>query len=318
MRVLFLGSGALGLPTLRALATSSEYELRGVVTQPDRPGGRGLKLRATPVKELARELGLPVHQPANVNRALDALKAQEPDALVVAAYGQILSKHVIALPRLAPVNLHASLLPRYRGAAPVQWALIRGETETGVTTFIIDEGLDSGPLLLQRGLPIAADDTAGSLEAKLAELGAEVMLETLRGLREGTLTPRAQDEARATQAPKIGKEMGRIDWSKPAQELFNLIRALNPAPGAFTFCRGRRLKVHFSHAIDENGAIAIAMGERSRRAGEIVALGDEGPIVQTGEGHLELVEVQPAGKRAMSGLDYLNGYQIEIGEILGE
>lgn len=307
MRVIFLGTGRLGLPTLKALAQSDEHELVVVITQPDRPAGRGLRVRPSPVKELAAELKLPVFQPERVNDEVEKIRAFEPDVLVVAAYGQILSKALLEVPKMGSVNLHASLLPKYRGAAPIQWALICGERETGVTTFLMDEGLDTGPILLQRELAITDEDTAGTLEEKLAELGAELMLETLQGLERGTLTPRPQDDSQATKAPKIKKEMGRLDWAKSARELFNLIRALEPTPGAYTFYKGRRLKVHRGRVVE---------GESAGEPGEVVSL-QGGLIVQTGEGALELVEVQPEGKRIMGGLDFIRGYRVQVGERLG-
>jgi methionyl-tRNA formyltransferase len=259
---------------------------------------------------LAEELGLPVFQPEKVNREVERIRALEPDVLAVAAYGQILSKALLDVPKLGSVNLHASLLPKYRGAAPIQWALLSGETITGVTTFLMDEGLDTGPILLQREVPIDENDTAGTLEAKLAEVGAELMLETLRGLAQGTLTPQPQDNSQATYAPKIKKELAHIDWTKSARELLGLIRALEPSPGAYTFYRGRRLKVRWGRVVDEEGQ----RGE----PGEVIALGDEGPVVQTGRGLLELIKVQPEGRKVMSGRDFLHGYRVQVGEKLGD
>ena len=309
MRIVFLGSGPLGRPTLRALADSPEHEIVLVVTQPDRPAGRGLRPQATPIKALAEQLEVPLLQPERVNHQVETLREMEPDVLIVAAYGQILSKELLEVPRLGSVNLHASLLPKYRGAAPIQWALIRGERVTGGTTFLLDEGLDTGPILLQRKVPISEDDTAGTLEGKLSEVGAELMLETLRGLQEGTITPTPQDDAQATYAPKIKKALARIDWTKGARQVFNLIRALEPAPGAYTFYRGRRLKIRRGRVVDE--------GTQRYEPGEVVALGTEGPIVQTSRGLLELVRVQPEGRKVMSGRDFSHGYRVREGERLG-
>jgi len=307
MRVIFLGTGRLGLPTLEALARSDEHELLAVITRPDRPAGRGLKLRPSPVKELAESLRLPVLQPERVNEEVQKIRALKPDVLVVAAYGQILSKELLDVPKRGSINLHASLLPKYRGAAPIQWALIRGEAKTGITTFLMDEGLDTGPILLQRELPITDEDTAGMLEEKLSEMGAPLMLETLEGLGRGTLTPKPQDDSQATKAPKITKEMGRLDWGKSARELFNLVRALNPAPGAYTFYKGRRLKVHRSRVVGT---------EREREPGEVLSV-EGGFLVQTGEGALKLMEVQPEGRRIMSGMDFIRGYRVQVGDQLG-
>lgn len=300
------------MPTLGALHASDEVELRAVVTQPDRPAGRGLKLKPTPIKNRAMALGLPVRQPQRANDAVAELRELGADVFVVAAYGQILAREVLDIPRIAPVNLHASLLPRYRGAAPVHWAIINGETETGVTTFVMTEGLDEGPILRQRSVAIAADDTAGSLEARLAEWGPDVVMATLRGLRDGTVEPTPQDDRQATFAPKIRKAQGEIDWTEGAAALANLVRGLNPWPGAYTTWRDDRLKVHLAQ---------MAPAELNRvpgGPGEVVGISEEGPCVQTGDGLLELIEVQPAGKRPMRGIDVVNGYGLEPGEPLGE
>lgn len=309
MKLVFLGTGLLGLPTLRALAHSSEHEVCAVCTQPDRPAGRGLQLHPSPVKVLAGELKLPIFQPKKINREVETFRQLQPDVMIVAAYGQILSGELLKIPRHGSINLHASLLPRYRGAAPIQWALIRDEGTTGLTTFLLDEGLDTGPILLQRGLPITEEDTAGSLEAKLAELGAELMLDTLRGLERGTLTPRPQDHAQASYASKIKKELARIDWMKSARELFDLIRALNPTPGAYTFYQEKRLKIHRSRVVQGSST--------GGTLGEVIDFFQEGVIVRTGQGALELTEVQPEGKRSMTGMDFARGYHIEVGVRLG-
>lgn len=309
MRLIFFGTGILGLPTLRRLAASVEHELLAVFTQPDRQAGRGMKLRASPIKELALELDLPIHQPPRINADLESVRSYQPDVIVVAAYGQILSKELIDVPRVGIINIHASLLPKYRGAAPIQWSLINGEAETGITTFFIEEGLDTGDILLKRSIPISDEDTTASLEIKLADLGAEVMLETLSGLELGTLKADPQNHQAATLAPKIKKEMALIDWSKNAREIFNLIRGLNPNPGAYTFFNGKRLKIHRS-------ALKSIAGTKGT-AGEIVELDDLGPVVGTGAGQLILTEVQLEGKKSMSGSDFVRGYQIRHGSKLG-
>jgi methionyl-tRNA formyltransferase len=308
MRVVFVGTGPLGLPTLRALAGSPEYQMLAVFTRPDRPAGRGLQLQAPPIKVLAQQLHVPVRQPEEINREVETLQQLQPDVLVVAAYGQILSGKLLRIPRLGSINLHASLLPRYRGAAPIQWALIRGETVTGVTTFLMDEGLDTGPILLQRECPIRDADTAGSLEKTLADLGAELMPDTLQGLAAGTLTPRPQDHSQASHAPKIQKELAKLDWTKSARELFHLIRALHPAPGAYTFYAGKRLKIHRSRVVGDSGT--------HEAVGTVIDFGPLGPMVQTGQGALELVEVQPEGKRVTTGMDFVRGQRVQIGERL--
>jgi methionyl-tRNA formyltransferase len=308
MRLIFIGSGEIGVPTLEGLARA--HEVCAVFTRPDRPAGRGQRPQPTPIKEAALKLGLPLYQPESVKlpESLELIRGLEPELIVVAAYGEILSKELLSIPKRGAINLHASLLPKYRGAAPVQWAIIRGEKETGITTFLMDEGMDTGEILLQRAIPIEEEDTAGSLYAKLAQLGAEVMLATLEGLERGTLKPRPQDHSQATYAPKIKKEMGQLDWAKPSRELFNLIRGLNPDPGAFTFFRGKRLKVHRSRVIP---------GEFPGSPGEVVDV-KSGLIVKAGDGALELLEVQPEGKKRMSGPDFVRGYRVAKGERLGQ
>ena len=305
MRIIFIGSGEIGVPTLQRLAQA--HSMVAVFTRPDRPAGRGHILRPTPIKEAALELGLELHQPESVNspESLQLIREFKPEAIVVASYGEILSKDLLQIPQRGAINLHASLLPKYRGAAPINWAIIRGETETGITTFLMDEGLDTGETLVQRRVPIEDDDTAGSLHDKLAQLGAKAMLETLEGLERGTLKPKPQDHSRATYAPKLKKELGRLDWSRPSRDLFNLIRGLNPAPGAFTFFKGRRLKVHRSRVVKDS---------YHGQPGEVIDVA-EGLIVKTGNGLLELLEVQPEGKRPMGGMDFLRGYKVEVGEL---
>jgi methionyl-tRNA formyltransferase len=307
MRITFIGSGDIGVPTLSALAQG--HSVIAVFTRPDRPAGRGHLLRATPIKEAAQKLGLEIHQPESVNspESLRLIEEFEPEAIIVASYGEILSGELLQIPQRGAINLHASLLPKYRGAAPIEWAIIRGERETGITTFLMDEGMDTGDILVQRRIPIEDDDTAGSLKAKLAQVGAEAMLETLEGLGKGTLKPQPQDHSQATYAPKLKKELGRLDWSRPSRELFNLIRGLNPAPGAFTFFRGKRLKVHRGWVIDL---------DYQGQLGEVVSI-DEGLIVKTGDGALELLEVQPEARARMGGMDFVRGYKVTKGDQLG-
>lgn len=310
MRVVFIGSGAIGVPTLRALA--EKHEVIAVFTRPDRPAGRGYRPQPTPIKLAAEELGLQIYQPEDINApaVLEQIRELAPDVIVVASFGQILTGELLRIPRLGAINLHASLLPKYRGAAPIQWALIRGEQETGITTFLMDEGMDTGPILLQRKIEITPEDDAGSIEEKLARLGAELMLETLKGLEEGTLKPQPQDHSAATYAPKLKKAHEKIDWARPARELVNLIRALSPHPGAFTLFRGKRLKIYKARVVGLE-----TEGWRAR-PGEILGLGEEGPLVKTATEALELLELQPEGKRRMSGRDFAHGYRLEPGELL--
>jgi methionyl-tRNA formyltransferase len=303
MRITFIGSGELGVPTLRKLV--GKHEIIDVFTQPDRPAGRGYKLKVTPIKEVAGELSLSIRQPENINseEVLKYIKESNPDVIVLAAYGKILSSKLLKIPRLGSVNLHASLLPKYRGAAPIHWAIIKGEKVTGVTTFLMDEGMDTGPLLLQREVAIDEEDTVDSLGEKLAQVGADLVMETLEGLERGTLTPRPQDNSQATYAPKLKREDGKINWSKDAKEIFNFIRGTNPFPGAFTFYENKRLKVHKS---------CVTKGEFKGEAGEVVDVSKF--VVKAGKGALELLEVQPEGKKVMSGADFIHGYRVKVGK----
>lgn len=307
MNVIFVGTAPLGVPTLQALART--HRVLAVFTQPDRPAGRGLTLTPPPIKRAALELGLPVYQPEKINREAEFIKTLNPDVIVVVAFGQFLSKKLLAIPRYGCMNLHASLLPKYRGAAPIQWAIINGEAETGLTTFLLTEEMDAGDILLQERVPISDEDTAGTLHDKLANLGPDLVLRTLEGLETGTITPRPQDHSQATFAPKIKSTMGQIDWSQPARKIFHLIRGLNPSPGAYTFFGGQRLKIYASRIVESDSLF---------EPGRVIAFGSEGPIVRCGEDALELREVHPAGKRRMSGKDFVNGYKVKAGTKLGE
>ncbi|MCL6641826.1 MAG: methionyl-tRNA formyltransferase [Candidatus Bipolaricaulota bacterium] len=306
MNVIFVGTAPLGVPTLRALAHT--HKILAVFTQPDRPAGRGLTLTPPPIKKVAQELGLPVYQPEKINREVAFIKTLSPDVIVVIAFGQFLSKRLLEIPKYGCINLHASLLPRYRGAAPIQWAIINGERETGLTTFLLNEEMDAGDILLQERVPISDEDTAGSLHDKLAALGPDLVLRTLEGLERGTLVPRPQDHSQATFAPKIEDSLGQIDWAQPALKIFNLIRGLNPSPGAYTFWQGQRLKLYASRVVPSTASV---------EPGQILSISAAGPIIQCGQDALELTEVQPAGKRRMSGRDFVNGYKVQIGARLG-
>ncbi len=307
LRVAFAGTGTFAVPSLQALAETGQLVL--VITQPDRPAGRGLKPTPPPVKEAARRLGLPLIQPRSINspEVLEQLRELELDLLVVAAYGQLLKRDVLNLPKLGCVNVHASLLPNYRGAAPVAWAILNGERVTGVTTFLMDEGMDTGPILLQREVEIGPDETRGELEARLAQVGAELIEETVAGLASGMIDPKPQPKE-GTLAPRLKKEQGRIDWGWPAERVHNWVRGMHPWPGAFTTFRGRHLKLHRSRL--------VASPCQTLPPGTI--LPDQGALqVACGQGAVELVEVQPEGKRRMSGRDFLNGYRPRPGERLG-
>ena len=303
MRVLFYGTPAFALPTLHALL--ARHQVVAVVTQPDRPAGRGQRSQASPVKAVATEHGVRVLQPARLRDAGWPERLAEPgaDVAVVVAFGQILPQAVLDVPARGSINVHASLLPRYRGAAPVAWAIIRGERETGITTFQMDAGMDTGPMLVQRATPIGPDETGGELAERLARLGAAVLLETLDGL--DSLTPRVQDSRAATVAPRLRKEDGVLDWTESAAALAARIRGLNPWPGATTQGSGGRLLIWRARVIaglGEPGVLAMAGGR--------LAIG-------TGAGLLEPLEVQPENRRAMGWADYLRGARLGAGALLG-
>ena len=311
MRIVFLGAGSFAIPCFEALLDAG-HDVPALVTQPDRERGRGQALAPPPVKPVAERRGVPVLQPRRVREPLaqEALRRLEPELQVVVAFGQILPRSVIDIAPRGTVNVHASLLPRLRGAAPIQWAIATGETETGVTTMLIDEGLDTGPTLLARGAPIGPAETAAELEPRLARLGAEILLETVRGLAEGTLVPSPQDDARATLAPMLKKEEGRIDWTRAAPEIGRRARGFHPWPGAFTVHDGRLLKA--LRVREEAGAAPDAS------PGTVLSVDPEGVVVACGQGtRLRLSEVQPESRRAMLAAAWAQGARIRPGARLG-
>lgn len=291
-----MGSPEFAVPALQKLA--EHYTVVGVVTQPDRPAGRGRTLTPPPVKQAADSLGIATIQPVRLKDAdvLDQLQAWQPDLILVVAYGKILRAAVLELPSYGSVNVHASLLPRWRGAAPIQAALYHGDSHTGVTIMKMGEGLDTGPILSQRKVEILAEDTGESLSARLAQVGAELLLETLPGYLQGSILPQAQDDSQATYAPQLKKEDGLLDFDRPAEVLARQVRAYFPWPGTFSYWQGEILKVHKAHAAsgspDEPGQRQIVEGK---------------PAFGTRQGWLVLDEVQPAGKRSMSGKEFLSG-----------
>ncbi|MFZ0481206.1 MAG: methionyl-tRNA formyltransferase [Terriglobales bacterium] len=311
MNLVFCGTPSFAVPTLEKLAEAG-HSVPLVVTQPDRPRGRGMELVASPVKEAAMRLDIPIVQPSAIKNN-DGFRAQlsaiAPDAIIVVGYGRIIPQWMIDLPRFGNLNLHASLLPKYRGAAPIQWAVASGETMTGVTTMRIDAGLDTGDTLMQRELPILPDDTAETLAPKLASIGAELMIETLGELETGTVRPVPQDHALASLAPILKKEDGRMDFARPADELLNRMRGFRPWPGAFTTFRAKTLQVHRAHPSQVPPAPPPST---------IVVDGTR--LLATCGRHtaLELLEVQMEGKRRMTAHEFLNGYQPKTGEQFGE
>jgi len=313
LRIVFMGTAELACASLKALLDSLHFEIPGVVTQPDRPKGRGLQLQPSPVKKIATAAGLPVWQPGRAAHPdfLAELAALRPDLLVVAAYGQILPKSMLDLPRFGAVNVHASLLPKYRGAAPIQWAILNGEAETGVTIMKMAAGLDTGDILSRRSVPILPEDNSATLHERLAVLGAELLVPTILEYTSGGIIPQPQVESAATYARKITKEDGRLDWTQPAQTLWNQVRAFTPWPGAFTNLSenaARRLLKILRATIEDN---------LSGPPGEILQADKTGLVVACGQGALRLHELQLEGGRKMTATELLAGHPLQPGTKLG-
>jgi methionyl-tRNA formyltransferase len=308
LNLIFCGTPRFAVPTLEKLVEAG-FAIPLVVTQPDRPRGRGMEFAPSPVKQRALALGLPITQPEKIkgnNEFHAQLSALQPDGIIVVGYGRILPPWMIDLPRFGNINLHGSLLPKYRGAAPIQWAIANGESVTGVTTMRIDAGLDTGDILLQKEVAIAPEYTAESLAPRMAAIGADLMVETLQTLQAGTARPRPQDDTKATLAPILKKEDGRIDFHRSAQEVCNRLRGFQPWPGAFAGFRGRNLHVWNARPANHR----LAEGSLAIEADRV--------IVGCGEGTaLELLEVQPEGKKRMSARDFVHGYRPRTGETLG-
>lgn len=311
MRIVFMGTPDFAVPSLEALLRSPD-EVVGVVTQPDRPKGRGQTLAAPPVKLVCKRERIPYLQPTKMKDPafLNALRAWQPDLIAVAAFGRILPPAILELPPRGCVNVHGSLLPQYRGAGPVQWAVIKGEKETGITTMLMDEGMDTGQMLLQERLAIRPDETSGELAQRLAELGGRLLIETIHRMKEGTLVPQPQDHARATMAPLLKKEDGEIDWTRRAVDLANQVRGMSPWPGAFTEAGAEQWKIWRAVPASEHPA--------GQPPGKVVQASRSGIAVATGEGTLLITELQPPNRRRMSAGEYLAGHPIEPGLVLGK
>ena len=310
MRLVFMGTPNFAAASLEALLRSADSVV-GIVTQPDRPKGRGQILTPSPVKLLAHRQQIPLLQPIKIKdpEFFHTLAGWKPDLIAVAAFGRILPPAILSLPPLGCINVHGSLLPKYRGAGPIQWAIINGEIETGITTMLMDEGMDTGAMLLQEAIPITPDDTAGTLSPRLAELGGRLLVETIVRLKAGTLVPRRQDSSRATLAPLLKKEDGVIDWALPATALANRVRGLSPWPGAYTTVEGGDRWTIWR-------ALALP-GPLTKPPGAVVAITNAAIHVATGEGILAVMELQPANSRRMTVSQYLAGHSIAVGVLLG-
>ncbi len=297
-KVLFMGTSDFAVPALEALR-SKGYDVPLVVTQPDKPAGRGLELKASPIKKKALELGLPVFQPEKIKipEAVETLRAAQPDLVVVAAYGQILPASVLQIPKIACLNIHGSILPKYRGAAPIHYAVMNGETETGVTIMYMNEKMDEGDVLLVKKTPIGTEETTGEVHDRLAYVGVEGLMEALRLLGEGKAPRQPQDASHASYAPSIKREFCRLDWKAPAGCVFNRVRGLSPWPGAETSWRGMELKVY-----------KTVLETRKGNAGEVLEISKQGVVVAAGVDSLRLIEIQPPGKKKMGAYDFILGH----------
>lgn len=321
MRVVFMGTPDFAVGALEAILQAG-HQVAAVVTQPDKPKGRGKEIQMTPVKACAVSHGIPVFQPVKVKEkeAVETLREYNADIFVVAAFGQILSEEILSMPKYGCVNIHASLLPRYRGAGPIQWAIINGEEKSGVTIMQMDKGLDTGDMLLKEEVAIEPKETGDSLHDKLAEAGARLIVEALAKLERGELVPEKQKEEESCYAKRLQKSMGRIDWQQSAKKLDCLIRGLLSWPGAYTVLRGKNLKIWEVEAIEEPGNVpeGMALPEELSHAmpGIVVGVEREAFYVKTGEGILKILAVQPEGKKRMPVREFLLGYQVKAGEQL--
>jgi methionyl-tRNA formyltransferase len=322
LRLLFCGTPQFAVPTLRHLLEQPDFNILGVITQPDRPRGRGQEVSFSPVKETAIAAGIPVHQPEKIRapEAQELLQRLAPDVVVIIAYGQIIPARLLPIPKLGWINLHASLLPKYRGAAPINWAIVNGETKTGVTSMRIDAGMDTGEMLLHRELDIGPSETAPELAARMSELGAPLMVETLSGLVAGRILPRPQPQEQASMAPMLKKEDGRVDWSRPAQEIFNRIRGFAPWPGAYTSFRGQTCHIWGEPASNGLGDLA---GENARPSegvtpGALLLQRKEVLVQCGGTTYLRLLSVKVEGRKQVSAAEFANGAHLHSGEHFGK
>jgi len=309
LKIVFMGTSSFAVPSLKSLI-ESPYQVVGIISQPDRPKGRGKKLSPPPVKKIAESHNLPVFQPKSIKdiAAVDQVKCWEPDLIIVVSYGQIIPSGILDYPLYGCINVHASLLPKYRGAAPIQRALMAGEKATGITTMFMDEGLDTGDIIMQR--PVSIDNMVnhGELETELAEIGAQLLMDTIEALNKKNITRKKQDNQRATYAHMLTREEEGIDWREPAVAVHNKIRAMSPVPGAYFYADGMRVKVYKSRVYEEKGNGVIS---------QVVDYTDDGFIVQTADGLVEILEVQKEGKKRMLSRDFLKGFNLKPGTLLG-
>jgi methionyl-tRNA formyltransferase len=315
VRIIYLGTPEFAVPTLEKLISWDGAEVVGLVTQPDRPAGRGNKVIPPPTKVVAEKHGIPVLQPEKLSKSPDVVQSMrdmQPDVLVMVAFGQILKKEVLTMAPMGVVNLHGSVLPALRGAAPINWSIINGDKTAGITTMFSEAGVDTGPMLLKHEVQLGQDTTAEELAHELSIIGADLVLETLKQLQAGTLQGTPQDDSLATMAPRLDKELGRIDWSQAARKIHNLVRGLVPWPGTFTTFRGDVLKIHKTARVNAKRPPGAAVGELFQDGGNIfVACGPNA------DDAIQLIEVQPPNKARMSARDWMNGAHVTVGERLG-
>ena len=324
MKIVFMGTPDFAVPALKALAESAKHEVSLVVTQPDRPRGRSGKPAPSDVKLCAEQYGIPVFQPEKVREeaAVERLRRENADIFVVAAFGQLLPKTILEMPRFGCINIHGSLLPAYRGAAPVQWAVLDGQKEAGDTIMQMNEGLDTGDILMQESIPLSADETAGSLYNKLSSMGGPLLLKALDAIEAGTVTPVPQEDSGTHYAKMLRKEMGNIDWTKSAEEIGRLVRGLNPWPSAYTHWNGKMLKIWMAEPVTQEELSALGCDEKNgmdlkeAQPGTVMIVTKDTLMVQTGDGLLALTELQMEGKKRMPVQAFLMGCRMQTGEKL--
>ena len=324
MKIVFMGTPDFAVPALKALAESAKHEVSLVVTQPDRPRGRSGKPAPSDVKLCAEQYGIPVFQPEKVREeaSVERLRRENADIFVVAAFGQLLPKTILEMPRFGCINIHGSLLPAYRGAAPVQWAVLDGQKEAGDTIMQMNEGLDTGDILMQESIPLSADETAGSLYDKLSSMGGPLLLKALDAIEEGTVTPVPQGDSGTHYAKMLRKEMGNIDWTKSAEEIGRLVRGLNPWPSAYTHWNGKMLKIWMAEPVTQEELSALGCDEKNgmdlkeAQPGTVMIVTKDTLMVQTGDGLLALTELQLEGKKRMPVQTFLMGCRLQTGEKL--